>query len=236
MRRSKQKYFFCFSSFSLIYFVFFDRLIMADQIPIFEHDAKSCFLDFIEGAERRLVELLGVAKDLSDRNILGGYLRDSFEDGRINCGRPLDSSSPLLVILKLLQRTTTICDRGELEELFVKLDQLLQFINCHEIHILFGALRFEERTGDFEFNPVCQSFDSWLDYAGNSSLFGSVLKATWARCIVGDIAFCKTHFTLSTLMKDKMVAKQLSKFTSFFQTVHFAPVFLCKHCSFIPPN
>ena len=209
---------------------------MADQRPLFDLDAKSCFLDFIEGAETRLVELLRVAKDLSDNNMLGDYLRDSFEDGRIHCGRPLDSSSPLLVILKLLQRTTTICGREELEELFLKLNQLLQFINCHEIHILFGALRFEERTGDFEFNPVCQSFGSWMDYAGNSSLFGSVLKATWARCIVGDIAFCKTHITLSTLMKDTMEAKQLSKFTSFFQTVHFAPVFLCKHCSFIPPN
>ena len=209
---------------------------MADQTPLFDLDAKSCFSDFIEGAETRLVELLRVAKELSDNNMLGDYLRDSFEDGRIHCSRPLDSSSPLLVILKLLQRTTTICDRGELEELFLKLDQLLQFINCHEIHILFGALRFEERTSDFEFNPVSQSFGSWMDYAGNSFLFGSVLKATWARCIVGDIAFCKTHFTLSTLMKDTMEAKQLSKFTSFFQTVHFAPVFLCKNCSFIPPN
>ena len=105
MRRSKQKYFFCFSSFSLIYFVFFDRLTMADQTPLFDLDAKSCFLDFIEGAETRLVELLGEA----DSNLLGEYLRDSLEDGRINCGRPLDSSSPLLVILKLLQKTTTIC-------------------------------------------------------------------------------------------------------------------------------
>ena len=90
MRRSKQKYFFCFSSFSLIYFVFFDRLTMADQTPLFDLDAKSCFLDFIEGAETRLVELLRVPKDLSDNNILGDYLRDSFEDGRIHCGRPLD--------------------------------------------------------------------------------------------------------------------------------------------------
>ena len=61
---------------------------MADQTPIFDHVAKSCFLDFIEGAETRLVELLGVAKELSDSNLLGEYLRDSLEDGRINCGRP----------------------------------------------------------------------------------------------------------------------------------------------------
>ena len=55
---------------------------------MFDQGAKSCFLDFIEGAETRLVELLGEAKELSDSNLLGEYLRDSLEDGRINCGRP----------------------------------------------------------------------------------------------------------------------------------------------------
>jgi hypothetical protein len=209
---------------------------MADQRPIFDQGAKSCFLDFIEGTEMRLVELFGKAKDLSDNNVLGDYLFESLKDGSINCGRPLESASPLLVILKLLHGTRQICEPEELDDLFLKLDQLLNFINCHEIHILFGALRFEERTGDFEFNPVSQSFGSWLDYAENSSLFGSVLKATWARCILGDVSFCRNAVSMSSFMKDTTEIKQLSKFTSFFQKVHFEPVFLCKHCSFLLPN
>ena len=187
-------------------------------------------MDFVTKTAEKLGEVLQETKILSDHGVIGESFKALFESNEINLDFPLLSTMPLVNIIGRLQEITKLCEGPQIKTLFLKLRALLLFIGGHEVHILFGALRSHERPSEFIFNPVHQSFESWCDYASGSSLFGSVLKATWARCICGNVDVFQSASALGLFLKEQIIPQRsLSHFTDHFDNVHFLPVFLYLH-------
>ena len=187
-------------------------------------------MDFITQTSEKLGELFQEAKILSDSGQIGEVFQPLFESKQINLDAPLLSTMPLVNIIGRVQEITKLCEAPQIETLFLKLRELILFIGGHEVHILFGALRSHERPSEFIFNPVQQSFECWFDYASGSTLFASVLKATWARCICGNVDVFQSASALGTFLKEQLYPKRsLSHFAEHFERVHFLPVFLYLH-------
>ena len=184
---------------------------------------ESCFLNFVAGASSRLQEVVDAAQSLSDNGNGGNELSSLLE--RVSSQGILNSEISLRDVLGGLARLRIEVDAVDLEEFNASMIKFVLFTTTHEVHLLFGALRAPDVSSHFILNICKLNYRSWRDFAGNTVLFGAVLKLAWGRFLSkGHCSMGKDHNALKEFLCGSLKSPDLKSFTDHFQGVHFEPV------------
>ena len=196
--------------------------------PNFELGASSCFADFIQQASEKFGRILATLQSMSSDGKINNSFLELFKSDDYNLQSPLLSKLPLMSIFCKLEDAKKECREDDMDLISFEnsVKELIQFLSRHEIHILLGGLRNADQPDVFIFNICEQSYEEWIDFASDSTLFGSVLKATWLRYEeVDDTSFDSINILQAELKKISPCGG-IHDFTNHFQSVHFAPVYL----------
>lgn len=214
----------------------------SQHAPHFSEGSPSIFVDFINGAKERLERCFTELKRVSETDIIGEEIKYKFSDQSINISDPLSSTMPLVDIMKVIRSSQGLTsDRSQLKELLSSQEEFAHWVSSHQIHVLLGALRVSSHPSSFLFSVCDMDFESWNDFAADSSLFGAILKAVWLRCIRGTTYFSvvgKTDEDHKSMRREiidgtnlaagggAQLQGTLEEFTEFFTERHFKPVLL----------
>jgi len=195
--------------------------------------SEACFSDFIQQTSEKLGEVFTVVQRMATDGKINDSFTEMFKCHDLNLSTPLLSKIPLSNIFDKLEDIKKECNVYDTDfvELCDLVKQFIHFVSNHELHILLGGLRNADQPNLFIFNICEQNFEEWMDFASDSTLFGSVLKATWLRCEVADDKHFVSVQVLQTLLKEASPSCGIQDFTNHFQRVHFAPV--CVICEIL---
>lgn len=184
----------------------------------------SCFSNFVEGAQLKLQAVLDAAQTVADTGDSPATLADLLE--KLRSADPLSSTITLREIWCELRSLSKTCDGNEVDDLFRNMEEFVNFVSSHEVHLLFAALRAPDVPSFFILNLCKINYRSWCDFAGKSVLFGAVLKAAWARFLSkAHSSMGKDHKVFKAFLCDSQKSPDLKSFTEHFQHVHFNQVF-----------
>jgi hypothetical protein len=205
--------------------------LRASKTPEFELGQTSVFLDFIDGASALLKTCLEALHRAAEEDILGDKIKDQFTEGSISLEEPLHSTMTVMEIMATINEAAKTCEASKIEEVLDAQRIFADWIASHEIHLILGGLRLPEKSNHFIFSLCEMDFDSWVDFAADSTLFGMIFKAVWLRCIRGteccDIAGNGDEDLKKLrleILAPGVSGEEVKSFKDFFIETHYKPV------------